>query len=258
MFVSAATACRECKKPATAKTFRFRSIRKTSTDPIHRAFECTTCHSDVSQVPHQAELKPVQCDTCHTASVKAYSESIHAKARAQGFKEPPTCTSCHGDIHKLVPRSEPSSPVHPTKYRQNLRHLSRRCGNGQKISYPSSPAGGSLPAKRSRARRFRRKRRAPFVRIAMARTLFFPLTMRPRKFRGRKFPRLAVGATPMFSPLIVKASTVKRLRAASGTPRYVPTVMGSIGSWRAMSQTRRYSRPTSPVKLAAAAMPIRE
>jgi cytochrome b subunit of formate dehydrogenase len=81
---------------------------------VHRAFECTTCHTDVTQVPHQAELKPVQCDTCHTASVKAYSESIHAKARAQGFKEPPTCTSCHGDIHKLVPRSELSSPVHPT------------------------------------------------------------------------------------------------------------------------------------------------
>ena len=80
---------------------------------IHRAFECTACHSDISQLPHKAELNPVQCDTCHTASVKAYSESIHAKARAQGFKEAPTCTSCHGDIHKLVPRSELSSPLHP-------------------------------------------------------------------------------------------------------------------------------------------------
>ena len=80
---------------------------------VHGVFQCTTCHSDISQVPHAAAVKPVQCASCHAASVKAYAESIHAKARAQGFKEPPTCTSCHGDIHKLVPRSEPSSPVNP-------------------------------------------------------------------------------------------------------------------------------------------------
>jgi cytochrome b subunit of formate dehydrogenase len=78
---------------------------------IHGAFECTTCHSDISQVPHDTKLKPVQCNNCHAANVKAYSESIHGKARAQGFKEPPTCTSCHGDIHKLVARTEPGSPV---------------------------------------------------------------------------------------------------------------------------------------------------
>jgi len=80
---------------------------------IHRAFECTTCHSDISQVPHKPELKPVQCDSCHAPSVKAYTESVHGKARAQGFKESPTCSSCHGDIHKLVARSEPSSPINP-------------------------------------------------------------------------------------------------------------------------------------------------
>ncbi|MGZ9260883.1 MAG: cytochrome b/b6 domain-containing protein [Candidatus Binatia bacterium] len=80
---------------------------------IHRAFECTTCHSDSSPVPHKSELKPVQCDTCHTASVNAYAASIHGKARAQGFTESPTCASCHGDIHKLVARSEPNSPINP-------------------------------------------------------------------------------------------------------------------------------------------------
>jgi len=49
---------------------------------IHGAFDCTTCHTDISQIPHKAELKPVQCETCHAASVKSYSESIHAQARA--------------------------------------------------------------------------------------------------------------------------------------------------------------------------------
>jgi cytochrome b subunit of formate dehydrogenase len=87
---------------------------------IHRAFECTTCHSDISQVPHAATLKPVQCGNCHPASVKAYQASIHGKARAQGFTEPPTCTSCHGDIHKLVARSEAVSPVNP-------KNIARTC-----------------------------------------------------------------------------------------------------------------------------------
>ena len=79
---------------------------------IHRAFDCIICHTDISQVPHKSELKPVQCDTCHAASVKTYTASIHGKANAQGIKEAPTCTSCHGDIHKLVARSEPNSPLY--------------------------------------------------------------------------------------------------------------------------------------------------
>ncbi len=101
------------QKSRDGKNISLQVNQETFDRSIHGAFECTTCHRDISQVPHKSELKPVQCDSCHAASVKAYRESIHAKARNQGFKEPPTCTSCHGDIHKLVSRSEPSSPVHP-------------------------------------------------------------------------------------------------------------------------------------------------
>jgi cytochrome b subunit of formate dehydrogenase len=101
------------QKTRDGKNISLQIDKDTFDRSIHGAFECTTCHSDISQVPHKSELKPVQCDTCHAVSVKAYTESIHAKARAQGFKEPPTCRSCHGDIHKLVVRSEPASPVNP-------------------------------------------------------------------------------------------------------------------------------------------------
>ncbi len=101
------------QKTRDGKTVSLQIDKDSFEKSIHRGFECTTCHSDISGLPHKPELKPVQCDTCHAASVKAYAESIHAKVRAQGFKEPPTCTSCHGDTHKLVARSEPNSPVHP-------------------------------------------------------------------------------------------------------------------------------------------------
>jgi cytochrome b subunit of formate dehydrogenase len=80
---------------------------------VHAPFTCTTCHTDALTVPHPADLKPVQCNTCHAETVKAYTASIHSKGRAQGFTEPPTCAGCHGDIHKLVRQSEPTSQVHP-------------------------------------------------------------------------------------------------------------------------------------------------
>lgn len=103
---------------------------------IHGSFDCTTCHTDISQIPHKTELKPVQCDTCHAASVKSYSESIHAKARAQGFKEPPTCTSCHGNIHKLVSRTDPSSPVHPKNIAQTCAVCHANTELAQKFRIP--------------------------------------------------------------------------------------------------------------------------
>jgi cytochrome b subunit of formate dehydrogenase len=103
---------------------------------LHGSFDCTTCHTDISQIPHQTELKAVQCDTCHAASVKSYSESIHAQARAQGFKEPPTCSSCHGDIHKFVSRADPSSPVHPKNIAQTCAECHANTELAQKFRIP--------------------------------------------------------------------------------------------------------------------------
>jgi cytochrome b subunit of formate dehydrogenase len=111
-------ACLAChsaglEKKRDGKTVSLQVEKESFDRSIHGVFECAACHADVSEIPHKAELKPVECQNCHADSVKAYSESIHGKARAQGFTEPPTCTSCHGDIHKLVRRSDPSSPVNP-------------------------------------------------------------------------------------------------------------------------------------------------
>jgi thiosulfate reductase cytochrome b subunit len=78
---------------------------------VHAPFECGVCHADVSEVPHPPQLKPVDCSGCHPEPVTAYSGSVHGRARAQGFSEAPSCLSCHGDIHAIVARSDPASPV---------------------------------------------------------------------------------------------------------------------------------------------------
>jgi hypothetical protein len=179
------------QKTRDGKNLSLQIDKDTFDQSIHRVFECTSSHSDILQLPHKAELKPVQCDTCHTASVKAYTESIHAKARTQGFKEPPTCMSCHGDIHKLVPRSELSSPVHA----KNIAKTCAVCHADTEMAkkFRSRLSGRWKPTCKALTRALLRQEKAELsVRIAMERTPFFPLTMPPRKFLGRKFPRLAV------------------------------------------------------------------
>jgi len=108
------------QKSRDGKTVSLQVDRQAFEGSLHGAFECTVCHSDIAQLPHKAELKPVSCEACHAPTVKAYAEGIHAKARAQGFKEPPSCASCHGDIHKLVRRSDAGSPI-------NEKNIAKTC-----------------------------------------------------------------------------------------------------------------------------------
>jgi len=62
---------------------------------------CTDCHSDIEElnyekeVPHPVPTAPVNCTDCHSDEGAAYEESVHAKARAKGVKNAPTCATCH-------------------------------------------------------------------------------------------------------------------------------------------------------------------
>lgn len=81
---------------------------------LHAPLGCAACHSDASAIPHRPELKRVECAACHAEATDAYGRSIHGQARANGITEAASCSSCHGDIHKLARRTETSSPIHPT------------------------------------------------------------------------------------------------------------------------------------------------
>ena len=257
MFVWAATAFRDCKRPATAKTFRFRLIRTTSTDPSIVLSNARPVTPTLRRCRIKSELKPVQCDTCHTASVKAYSESIHAKARAQGFKEPPTCTSCHGDIHKLVPRSELSSPVHPTNIAKTCAICHANTEMAKKFRIPVvRPVEAYLQSVHARAVSAG-KGGAVCTDCHGAHTVL-PASDASSQISRPKVPETCGRCHANVLTAYRQSIHGEAARAASGTRPYVPIATASIGSSRAMSQTRRYSRPTSPVKLVVAAMPIRE
>jgi formate dehydrogenase gamma subunit len=81
-------------------------------------FACVDCHDDVKSAPHTATPVKISCAKCHSDEEKAYQSSVHGKGahspKAEVAKEVPTCTSCHGDVHQVLPASDPNSPVSHT------------------------------------------------------------------------------------------------------------------------------------------------
>ncbi|MBI2358131.1 MAG: cytochrome c3 family protein, partial [Deltaproteobacteria bacterium] len=87
---------------------------------VHAPVGCTACHSDVTQIPHAAEPKRVQCSTCHPAAFEVYAQSVHGRAKAKGDRDAATCSDCHGS-HDVLPKGHLESRVNPL-------NLPRTCG----------------------------------------------------------------------------------------------------------------------------------
>jgi formate dehydrogenase gamma subunit len=94
-------------------------------------FTCVDCHEDLKEAPHTTTPKKVSCAKCHADSDTAYSHSVHANAIKGGGaigERAPTCTSCHGDTHQILPGSDPNSKV----FRANIANTCGSC-HGQKF-----------------------------------------------------------------------------------------------------------------------------
>ena len=82
---------------------------------VHGSLPCTTCHAEITELPHADRLKRVgtePCATCHSDAVAAYQHSIHGEARTIGFGEAASCADCHGNVHAITPHTEPTSTAH--------------------------------------------------------------------------------------------------------------------------------------------------
>jgi len=86
---------------------------------IHGENECISCHADIEELPHEEDLPPVDCGSCHD-SAEAYAESLHGKALASGDKDVAACQDCHGK-HDIRAASDLLSATHP-------RNLPMTCG----------------------------------------------------------------------------------------------------------------------------------
>ena len=74
---------------------------------IHGSLECSNCHTTIKEYPHPEKVTPVACVTCHADESAGLAGSVHADG-----KDHP-CTSCHGDAHAIVAKSDPKSAVYP-------------------------------------------------------------------------------------------------------------------------------------------------
>jgi cytochrome b subunit of formate dehydrogenase len=103
-------------------------------------FTCVDCHDDLKEATHSTTPKKVSCAKCHADSETAYQHSVHAGAIKAGGAigdRAPTCVSCHGDAHQILPGLDANSKV----FRANIPATCGSC-HGQKFV---SDAAGLSP-----------------------------------------------------------------------------------------------------------------
>ena len=99
---------------------------------IHGKNLCTSCHTDITALPHPDGYthKPVACSACHRVETEIYLKSDHGQAVAKGESEAASCKDCHGHSHTLLNFLNPLSPVNRT----NIPQTCGRChGNSAEM-----------------------------------------------------------------------------------------------------------------------------
>ena len=86
-----------------------------------KAAACSDCHESHAILPARDPRSKINhwavartCGSCHGEIQKAYAGSVHGQAVANGIRESPTCTDCHGE-HAILAPSEPESLVNPAR-----------------------------------------------------------------------------------------------------------------------------------------------
>jgi predicted CXXCH cytochrome family protein len=74
---------------------------------VHGALKCSDCHKDIHDYPHPDHPAKVQCESCHADEATALAGSVHSN------KSEHPCTSCHGNAHEIVTKTDPKSTVYP-------------------------------------------------------------------------------------------------------------------------------------------------
>lgn len=108
---------------------------------IHHVQECIDCHSDITEIPHAAKLKEVDCVKCHESYryqknghlfTEEYKESVHGIEKIiKGNKRAPWCSDCHG-THNILPATDPDSSI-------SRKNVVSTCGKCHKYNGANGP-----------------------------------------------------------------------------------------------------------------------
>lgn len=97
--------CATCHAEAMA------DVPKSIHGAVFGAQACAQCHGKQHEVARASISSAQLCATCHAAAVKEFQASVHGQARKNGDADSPTCASCHGPVHKILPGGDPASKV---------------------------------------------------------------------------------------------------------------------------------------------------
>lgn len=95
----------------------------TYTASIHGKNLCTSCHVDITKVPHDETPRIPTCNQCHRIESEIYKSSDHGVALKAGVEEAALCRNCHGEPHSLLNYRNPRSPV----FRANIPQTCAAC-----------------------------------------------------------------------------------------------------------------------------------
>src|SRR6201993_3508752 len=130
-------ACLACHGAAGMKSEKGKDISISPGKPsasAHAVLGCTDCHMSVKEFPHPAKIAKVQCATCHTDEVKAFSTSVHALLGETA------CACCHGSVHELVTTEKLAPAKCAECHAQEVKEFAESI-HGQAASYgdPGAP-----------------------------------------------------------------------------------------------------------------------
>ena len=212
---------------------------------IHSMFTCTDCHTDVTAAPHDPKPAKPQCATCHAEQQNKYEHGIHAKAAAAGNANVAKCQDCHGNVHEILPASDPKSKVAHT-------NIPATCGacHGKELvmagsGVTSAPFNSYEQSVHGKAVTGGSEKAAVCTDCHGAHDIC-PEPTRSRPLRSSTFRTLAVSVTRRLRVCTSRASTARRWRVGTGNRRPARTATGSIRSRRRAMQGQR-----SPQRMSA-------
>ena len=108
-------------------------------ESIHGTNNCTTCHDQITEVPHKDaiygdELRikiNERCMYCHQDLATDYTKGIHSKIK--GSRPNAFCSDCHGS-HNILKKENPESMANRTKISAECA----KCHEHQKEAYYES------------------------------------------------------------------------------------------------------------------------
>ncbi len=94
---------------------------------VHGKNLCTSCHADITALPHPEKLGKPVCGQCHRIESEIYNSSDHGVALKAGINEAASCRNCHGEPHAILNSRNKDSPV----YRLNIPKTCASCHEDQ-------------------------------------------------------------------------------------------------------------------------------